>query len=913
MIGAVSFAAPAVLAGLIVLPALYLILRATPPAPRRQIFPPIRLLRELAPTAPTPVRMPLWLLLLRLAAAALLIVGFAGPQIVPPPILAGHGPVLLAIDNGWASAADFAARQAAARRIADEAGRRGIILLPTAQGRDGKPPRPGPVLGRAAALTAIGGLHPEPWPADRRADAAAARAARRAHPGLAAVYVADGLAGPGLDAFVAALRPVRIVTGSVASLRLLDDAGFAADGAMRARVRLLPRPAPVSVPVLAEDRAGDALARAMVTIRPGHPTGTARIDLPFALQSRVSRLVIPGEGGAAAVALLGGASRQLLVGMTAGGTADAEQRFTGALYYVRRALPEGTRRLEGKLAQVVGADPGALILADVHLRPESVARLRRYIAAGGVVIRFAGPLTASRPDPLNPDPLLPGIRDLSGALAGGHPETIAAFAPQSPLAGLKPPRDARIRRLILPDPARLAPASVWARLADGTPIILGQRLGRGALVDVLTTANPDWSDLPLSAAFPALIHTLVHLGTGAAPSSGRLALVRALDGAGRLVSPHDATKPLDAARIGQVAVSPAQPPGLWGDAHGTVALNLAGHVPPLAAASWPAMVPVTGLDALKRARRFGPDVLALALALLLLDMLATLWLRGALRIGALRIGAILGGALLCLWPGCIPHARAAPPEAALNTTLAYVRADDPATDRIVRAGLAALTADVNAETAAVLGPPRGVVPGRDNLDLYPLLYWMITSRTRPPAPAVCAALDAFMRGGGLLVIDTDGGDAGQAGSGAGFDPGAPAARRRVTSCLSLPPLRKLTDRDTLAHTFFLLRSFPGRFDGAPVYIASRGGRDADGVSPVVIGADDWAGAWALGADGTPLLALLPGQPGQRQAALRVGVNLVMYALTGTYKADQLQIPAILQRLGEQGPGKQGLGKQGLGE
>ncbi|HQT61876.1 MAG TPA: DUF4159 domain-containing protein [Acidiphilium sp.] len=898
MIGALSFAAPAVLAGILVLPALYFILRAMPPAPRRQVFPPIRLLRMLAPTAHTPVRMPLWLLLLRLVAAALLIVGFAGPQIVPPPILAGRGPVLLAIDNGWASAADFAARQAAARRIADEAGRRGVILLSTARAPDGKPPRPGPVLGRDAALAAIGGLHPEPWPADRRADEAAARAARRAHPGLTAVYVADGLAAPGLDAFLAALRPERIVTGSIATLRLLDDAGTAPDGAMRARVRLVPRPAPVSVPVLAEDREGDALARAIVTIRPDHPTGTARIDLPFALQARVSRLVIPGEDGAAAVALLGGASRQLLVGLAAGGTADAEQRFTGELYYVRRALPQGARRLAGSLVQVIGADPGALILADVDLRPEAVARLRRYIAAGGVVIRFAGPLTASRPDKLNPDKLLPGIRDLSGPLAGGHPETIAAFAPDSPLAGLKLPLDAHIRRLILPDPAQLAPASVWARLADGTPIILGQRLGRGALVDVLTTANPDWSDLPLSAAFPALIRTLVHLGAGGAPSSGRLALVRALDGAGRLIPPAAAAKPLDAARMRHVAASPEHPPGLWGDTHGTVALNLAGHVPKLAAASWPALVPVTGLDAVKRARRFGPDILAAAMALLLFDMLATLWLRGALRIGTLRIGAILGAVSLCLWPSCIPHARAAPPEAALNTTLAYVRADDPATDRIVRAGLAALTAAVNAETAAVLGPPRGVVPGRDDLDLYPLLYWRITSRTRPPTPPVCAALDAFMRGGGLLVIDTDGGDAGQAGSGAGFDPGAQASRRRVTSCLSLPPLRPLTDRDTLAHTFFLLRSFPGRFDGAPVYIAVRGGRDADGVSPVVIGANDWAGAWALGADGTPLFALLPGMPGQRQAALRVGVNLVMYALTGTYKADQLQIPAILQRLGE---------------
>ncbi|HEX7389731.1 MAG TPA: BatA domain-containing protein, partial [Acidiphilium sp.] len=107
LLGGLSFAAPVVLVGLLILPALYFLLRATPPAPRRQIFPPLRLLRGIAPTERSPARLPLWLLILRLFAAALVIVGFAGPEIVPPRILPGAGPILLAIDNGWAAAAGF--------------------------------------------------------------------------------------------------------------------------------------------------------------------------------------------------------------------------------------------------------------------------------------------------------------------------------------------------------------------------------------------------------------------------------------------------------------------------------------------------------------------------------------------------------------------------------------------------------------------------------------------------------------------------------------------------------------------------------------------------------------------------------------------------------------------------------------
>ena len=57
-------------------------------------------------------------------------------------------------------------------------------------------------------------------------------------------------------------------------------------------------------------------------------------------------------------------------------------------------------------------------------------------------------------------------------------------------------------------------------------------------------------------------------------------------------------------------------------------------------------------------------------------------------------------------------------------------------------------------------------------------------------------------------------------------------------------------------------------------------------------------AWAVDADGRPLAAVVPGGARQREMAYRFGINLVMYAFTGNYKADQVHIPAILERLGQ---------------
>ncbi|MGH7051819.1 MAG: DUF4159 domain-containing protein, partial [Acetobacteraceae bacterium] len=160
------------------------------------------------------------------------------------------------------------------------------------------------------------------------------------------------------------------------------------------------------------------------------------------------------------------------------------------------------------------------------------------------------------------------------------------------------------------------------------------------------------------------------------------------------------------------------------------------------------------------------------------------------------------------------------------------------------------------------------------------------------------ALNRFMGNGGIILMDTEGGDADATGSGAGFAPGAAAALRRVSQGLAIPPLTTLTYQNVLAHTFYLLRDFPGRFDGAPVWLARDPSNRNDNVSPVIVGGDDWVAAWAVDANGHHPYVAVPDGPNQRLVAYRFGVNLVMYSLTGNYKGDQVHLPAILERLGQ---------------
>jgi hypothetical protein len=46
------------------------------------------------------------------------------------------------------------------------------------------------------------------------------------------------------------------------------------------------------------------------------------------------------------------------------------------------------------------------------------------------------------------------------------------------------------------------------------------------------------------------------------------------------------------------------------------------------------------------------------------------------------------------------------------------------------------------------------------------------------------------------------------------------------------------------------------------------------------------------------IADVQGGDQQREMAVRFGINVVMYALTGNYKTDQVHVPALLERMGQ---------------
>jgi hypothetical protein len=912
-LGPIAFAAPWLLLALPLLPLLWWLLRVTPPAPKRQAFPAIGLLADLPAPEETPSRTPWWLLVLRLVAAALIIIGLARPVWGPQEGRGGAGPLLIAIDDGWAAAADWPDRVAAAEAALDSAsrdGRRAALLL-TAPPAVADAPWITGLMPAEELRARIAALRPKPWAPDHAQALQALAAWRAQHAGpFAALYLSDGVehtaegnqAGPLAEA-LAAGGALTLARAEGRPVRLLPPPRAEADRLLLT-VRSTPLPVATEAVVLARTGDGRTLDRAVVPIPAGATSAEAAMPLPIELRNQVVRLDLDGVVGANATVLLDERFRRRPVGLIAGGEESAaDVPLIGELFYLDRALAPHAELRRGSVDSLLARRLSVLVLAD---RPVSEGRereaLTRWIEAGGMLIRFAGARVAEAPDTLLPVPLRAGERQLGGALSWERPQTLAPFPEGSPFQGLFPPPEVTVERQVLAEPSARLTGRTWARLADGTPLVTWETRGAGRIVLFHVTANAEWSDLPLSGLFVEMLRRLVALSAGVAGNDGEapLAPFETLDGFGRLGPPPPGAQPVSAARVESETPSPRHPPGWYGsgaaggEAAHRRALNLGAGVPaPRVAAPPPAGAATLAIGGVPAERDLGPWLLALALLLLAADLLVSLLLRGALGRGALGRGATMARAAvfgLALF-GAGP-ALAQEGAAALATRLGYVVTGDPQVDEISRTGLIGLSDFVNRRTAATLAEPVAVTPGTDDLSFFPLLYWPVLGDARAPDANAAAALNGFMRAGGIILFDTR-----DEGSGEGFSPGARAALRRVTRDLSVPPLMPVPEDHVLRRAFYLLQDLPGRFTGGQVWVAREQDRANDSVSPVIIGGHDWAAAWAVDARGNNPYAAIPGGARQRILAYRFGTNLVMYALTGNYKGDQVHVPAILERLG----------------
>lgn len=905
-LGSLTFAAPWLLAALAVLPILWWLLRLTPPSPRRIAFPPIRLLLLLRPKEETPHRTPWWLILLRLVIAALVIAGLAQPLWNADFGFPRTGPVMIVLDDGWAAAHGWEQRKEAAQALIDRAERNGreVILATTAPKASasgfGLTPMPA-----ATAATQLAALEPSPWPSDR-AGATERIAKAELPPDINVFWLSDGIGSqkPDTDtAFSDALWE----RGSLDVMSLKLDLPLLllpperdADG-LWARVARAQIGAAQPVSLRALDREGRTLGISQGSFRSDERMARIKLDLPVELANRASRIALENGTTAGAVALLDDGGGRKPIGLVTDNPALSRQPMLGDIYFVERALAPNHEVRADRLQTLLKQELAVIVLTDNSTFGDGDrTALRRWVERGGMVVRFAGEKLAGDPqDDLLPVRLRPGDRTLGGALSWAAPAHLAAFPNSSPFAGLQVPKDVEINRQVLAEPDIDLGTKTWARLTDGTPLVTGERVGNGFSVLFHVGSTADWSNLSISGLFVEMLDRLVMTASGVVTNADEnrpLAPAQTLNAFGQLTTPIASAVAIVAKDLPNTRVGPQHPAGFYGPDNQHRALNLAPSQPVFA----PLTITARQLAA-DRTLELAPILFLIAFLLLIADMLIALALRGLLR----RRGAFAAtsSAAIALWLMVAPqpsHAQQLPEQdilAATETThLAFVRTGVPQVDATSRAGLYGLTQTLLRRTSVDVGDPIGVDVEIDELAFYPFLYWPITAGQRTPSPEAIERLNKYLAVGGMILFDTaDQNLVGMTGGDMG-----PGAQRlmELTPGLDVPRLVPIQPDHVLTKSFYLLRDFPGRWIGGTVWVEVPRGRVNDGVSGILVGSNDYAAAWATDEVGQPMFPVTPGGERQREMAYRFGVNMVMYALTGNYKSDQVHVPAILERLGQ---------------
>ncbi|MBT53195.1 MAG: LytTR family transcriptional regulator [Mameliella sp.] len=918
LFGLIGFTTPWLLLGLLALPILWIILRAVPPAPIRRMFPGVVLLLGLKDEEQVTDRTPWWLLLLRMLAVAAVIIGLAGPVLNPDNDgeVAGDAPLLVVMDASWASAADWRGRMIALDGLLAEAGRdtRPVALMRLTD------PTPVQFLSADVLRTRLSGIQPEPWQPDAESTERAIGFLPETR--FDTYWMSDALDREGRTPLLAALEAKGRVTVFEAprTLYALEPAQVS-EGNLLITARRLREGGATELTLAGhgKDPAGNpaVLTRNTLSFEAGMLETTTEIALPAELRARIERFEIEGTRSAGAVTLPDDSLRRREVALIAGSTDREGLELLSPLHYLQKALVPTADLLDGALLDILPANPDVIILADVAtLSAAEEDAVLEWLDKGGMLLRFAGPRLAAsdisrdREDPLMPVRLRAGGRTVGGAMSWGEPKSLAPFPAESPFFGLAVPSDVTVNSQVMAQPDPTLAARVAAQLSDGTPLVTRKAVGQGQIVLFHVTANAEWSTLPLSGLFVQMLERLAVSSAAAQPEIEDMEgtvwqPIRVLDAFGR---PREAgTLPgVDGPALIEAPLGPDLRPGVYQGEDRSLARNVVTADTELTPMVWPERIPVQGITR-PQEKPLAGWLLAGAIALLLADVIASLMLSGRLR-GAVSAGVVLAALILAPQDG---QAQTAEERAAIAATsevvLAYVITGDDTVDDLSLAGLRGLSETMYFRTSVEPNTPVGVNLETDELAFYPMIYWPITASQPTPSREAYAKLNTYLRTGGMIVFDTRDADI------AGFGAATPEGRKlqQLAAPLDIPPLEPVPEDHVLTRTFYLLQDFPGRYVGREVWVEAAPPdaeliegmpfRDLnDNVTPVVIGGNDWASAWAMDDRGNPLVPLGSGFTGERQReiAYRFGVNLVMHVLTGNYKSDQVHVPALLDRLGQ---------------
>ncbi len=888
----IQFAYPFILIALAVLPVIWLLLRAVPPTPVQRTFAAVTLLLGLKDKDQVSERTPLWLLLMRMIALGAIIFGLAKPELRYGENSFTQDRMLIVLDGGFAHEkfAQGHREQIETLLSSAETDQKLIAVLDIAN--------PDALDWQTADFhqERLANWTPKPWVPNFEDSSDPVASVSSSYD---TVWFSDGLEyGNQRLALIDVLQDrgnveIRVPSRDIGVLQSVSRDG----DDLIAQVSFSNAPSDVPNVVfrgLTPSGARAEFARLPVSL----DTLTAAVSLPAELSARLTDVVLEGEHHAGAIVHVSDYLARPRVGLFSIDPSEEVAELLQPLHYLRTALRQNAEIVEQSLDDILLSKPDAIFVTDVSRLPDE-AELVNWVTNGGTLVQFAGPTTALNAVDLGASELMPvrlrqGGRQLGGAMTWETPKKLAPFSRESPFFGLEIPDDIVVNAQVLAEPDADLSSRVIGELSDGTPLVTRMALGDGQVVFFHITANADWSNLALSELFidmnKRLVSRALALDSTEIPDDMTWQSVKLIDHFGALIDPEIPIS-VSSEQLISSGISAEAPGGIYTSDGFTIARNIGAGVGDIRPMKWPADVSVRVGGDVANALPLAQYLFVLAVFLLMADVIASARVAGRL---------VLLVSCICL---ATPNLVRAQGElsAASEITFAHVLTGDQRLDQMARSGLFGLSDALFFRTSVEPSVPVGVDVGFDELAFYPFLYWPVPDKDISLTPNAVDRLNRYMRQGGVIVFDSRDGGIGT----------TQRHLRDLLRQLDIPPLDPLPKDHVMNRTFYLIQDAPGRYLDGQVWVEAAVNKEQsdptlpfrklnDGVTPVIIGSNDWAAAWAINEQGDPMYPIGRGRAGERQRemAIRFGINLVMHVLTGNYKSDQVHVPALLDRLGQ---------------
>ena len=180
--------------------------------------------------------------------------------------------------------------------------------------------------------------------------------------------------------------------------------------------------------------------------------------------------------------------------------------------------------------------------------------------------------------------------------------------------------------------------------------------------------------------------------------------------------------------------------------------------------------------------------------------------------------------------------------------------------------------------------PLALSPESPELFNYPVIFMTGDAAFNEWKPAVIERLKKYFDAGGILIIDDS--------AGVKDSPFARSVKRELAKIFPNEPLERIKESNAIFFSFFLMPKVCGVRQSAP-YLE---GVERSGQLSVIFSENDMFGAWEKDKLGNWLKDCRPGGEAQRLEAQKLCVNVIMYAMVGTYKLDAIHTDYIRQKM-----------------